>query len=346
MISTRTVSLPFSDTARFEDAFRQRLQQLLELPVDQDALGLYILVLANLGLLPELATRMAPALARRHDLLRRKLDELGDSAPADDRAVFLKLERFDPAAPPLAEYRQAGPWLLQYNPMRSLRPARNSSAVIDSLFRPFDEQAFHFDKHFLEREILWRGSLGSSELRLLFNKFPFARYHCLVLIDAARHKPQFLSREDVETLLGVMEAMSALDGLAFTWNSLGAQASVNHQHWQMTLSGRPYPIEAPHWRHNGGRKPYPLEVRVLESSDRLWQAIDQCQQENRAFNLFLRPDRYWLIRRRLQGSYPVPDWAGGLAWSEVCGAFSMGDAEAWQGLDAGTLEGVLRELRF
>lgn len=346
MTSRLTDSVPFSDTAHFENAFRRRLQQLLELTVDRDALGLYILVLANLGLLPELADHMAPVLARRHDLLHRQLDALSDNAPADDRDVFLKLTRFDPAAPPLAEYRRAGPWLLQYNPMRSLRPARNSSVVIDSLFQPFDEQAFHFDKPFLQREILWQGRVGDSELRLLFNKFPFARFHCLALIDAARHKPQFLSREDVEGLLGVMKAMSALDGLAFAWNSLGAQASVNHQHWQMTLSDRPYPIEAPHWRHNGGSQPYPLEVTVLERSDSLWTAIDQCQQENRAFNLFLRPDRYWLIRRRLQGSYPVPDWAGGLAWSEVCGAFSMGDADAWRALDSEALEDMLGRLRL
>ena len=335
----------FNNTADFEDCFRRQLLHLLELPLNADAPGLFILVMANLSLLPELAESLGPALQARYRDIRNHLGEREDDIAPDDLAVFCKLERFNPARPPIAAQRMAGPWQLQYNPMRSLRPARNSVATIQRLHQPFDEGAFHFDKPFLAREILWRGDTDGGELRLLFNKFPFARYHCLALFDASEHRPQYLSAKDLQQLLRVMDRLSSLEGLSFAWNSLGAQASVNHQHWQMTLRERPYAIESPLWRHNGGDRTYPLEVETFSGAETLWSAIDACQQQNRAFNLYLRPGRYWLIHRRLQGGYEVPKWAGGLAWSEVCGSFSLGDETAFRGLDAEQIESILASLK-
>jgi hypothetical protein len=261
-------------TEEFEALFAGRLQQLLALPVGRDAYGLFILVLANAAMMPGLMKRLAAEL----QLARQRLDQLPaetrQQAPADDLAVFRALQRLDATPLPAVEQRRAGIWQLQYNPMRRLRPARNSQTVIHKLYQPFDENGFHFDKPFLEREILWRGEIGGRELRLLFNKFPFARYHCLALIEAAQHRPQHLSREHLGQLMQVMAALSSLRGLAFAWNSLGAQASVNHQHWQMTLSDGAYPVESARWRHNGGQEVYPLPVSVFRDSDALWAAID------------------------------------------------------------------------
>ncbi len=337
-------SSPFPSDADFEALFIDRLRQLLRLPPDRDALGLFILVLANASMLPQLLQQLGNELQLRYRQLAALPPAHRAEAPADDRAVFERLASYDLSRPPQVEYRAVGPWRLQYNPLRSLRPARNSQARVTRLHQPFNEQGFHFDKPFLDREILWRGKPGGRDLRLLFNKFPFARHHCLALIDAAAHRPQFLSEQDLSQLLRVMEALSALDGLAFAWNSLGAQASVNHQHWQMTLSDRAYPVEAGNWRHNGGAEPYPLRVERYANERELWQAIDDCQNDNQAFNLFLRPGRYWLLKRRLQGDYRTADWVGGLAWSEACGVFSLSDEAAFRGLNREDIEAELARL--
>ena len=333
-----------SRTDEFETRFAERLLELLELPAGRDAFGLFILVLANAGTMPGLTQRLGPALRQAGRRLASLPPERMQEAPPDDLVVFRKLQDIDPGHPPQVEQRSAGPWQLQLNPLRRLRPARNSNAAIRELHRPFDERGFHFDKPFLEREILWRGDLDGLELRLLFNKFPFARYHCLALINAAEHRPQFLEQQHLEQLLQVMDALSGLDGLAFAWNSLGAQASVNHQHWQMTLCDTPYPVESASWRHNGGDRDYPLPVFSFDSVGELWAAIDDCQRQNRAFNLFLRPGQYRLIRRRLQGDYAVPEWSGGMAWSEVCGAFSLGDEGVFRGLGERDIDRLLRAL--
>ncbi len=336
---------PFpSSTDSFTDAFHTRLQDLLRLPAGEDALGLLILVLANASMMPEMADALGPAIRKRYRELQAAGAPALESAPADDAAVFRQLQAFDLEQIPLVRERETGPWRLQFNPLRALRPARNSSAVIDRLYRPFDAQGFHFDKPFLEREMLWRGSVGGRDLRLLFNKFPFARYHCLALIDAAAHKPQHLARRDVSDLLHVMDALQHLEGLAFAWNSLGAFASVNHQHWQMTLSDRAYPVEAPRWRHRGGDNPYPLTVQRIQSEEALWRAIDACQRQDQAFNLLLRPGDYCLIRRRRQGHFEAQGWAPGLAWSEVCGSFGLSDEALFNGLEAEAITQQLRAL--
>ncbi len=337
---------PFASDDDFESLFVDRLRQLLRLPPDRDALGLYILVLANASMLPQLLEQLGDELrARYRQLAALPSDHWADTAP-DDCAVFERLADFDLSQPPRVEYREVGPWRLQYNPLRSLRPARNSQARITALRQPFDEQGFHFDKPFLEREILWRGELAGTDLRLLFNKFPFARHHCLTLIDATAHRPQFLSAQDLDQLLRVMDTLKPLKGLALAWNSLGAQASVNHQHWQMTLSEQTYPVEAGCWLHNGGTEAYPLEVERYGNEHELWHAIDDCQNGNQAFNLFLRPGRYWLLKRRLQGDYQMSDWIGGLAWSEACGVFSLSDEAAFRGLTREDIETELARLRI
>ena len=117
----------FSSLAGFRRAFQLGLERLL----GQDELGSYILVHANASFDPELGAALEPALRARFATLSRIYHaRLGagrklEGAP-DDLLVFLKLMviGFDGVQP--TARRQAGPWEVQFNQLRSFRPLRDS----------------------------------------------------------------------------------------------------------------------------------------------------------------------------------------------------------------------------
>ena len=163
-------------------------------------LGVYILVLANAAYDARLWAQLAPALSARHaelaaavtDALRsgRQLTE-----PDDDVLVFLKLHAIGFDQLQTLQSRCAGDWEVLFNPIRALRPPRMSGLKFDSLLRPFDPAGFHFNKAFLSKEMLWQGELAGKPARLLYNKFPFARLHGLLVPEPEKQIPQMLTPE-------------------------------------------------------------------------------------------------------------------------------------------------------
>jgi hypothetical protein len=332
--------IPFLTTQHFQQHFIQRLTQLL----DNDELGVFILVLANATMDSEIFARLKPLLAKKYQYFINQIEQFTDY-PVDDLSVFKQLLELGLDNIQLTRQRTSGPWVLQYNQLRSFRPARNSQNTISNLFQPFDARAFHFNKPFLAKEIIWKGQIQSSPVTLFYNKFPFADYHALMLIDAEKEKPQFLSLQDCSDIWLVIEALTHIQGMAFAYNSLGALASVNHQHWQMLLSQQPYPVEHSRWTHNGGADSYPLPVDCFESTQNAWNEIDKLQHCNQAFNLFIRPQKVYLIKRKTQGEYPQPLWSGGLAWSELSGQFTLTQFSDYEELSTQKIEQLLAQLR-
>ncbi len=163
-------------------------------------LGVYILVLANAAYDAKLWAQLSPALSARHaelaaaltDTLRRgqKLAE-----PDDDVLVFLRLNAIAFEHLGIMEGRRAGPWEVMFNPIRALHPPRISGMKLEGLLRPFEPAAFHFNKAFLAKEILWEGDLAGKPARLLYNKFPFTRQHGLLVPEPLRQAPQCLTPE-------------------------------------------------------------------------------------------------------------------------------------------------------
>lgn len=285
--------------------------------------GVFILVLANAISRPEIHRQLADALAQRFHAIQQGIDsmsaaELQKIAP-DDLSVFRALSQIDYPNLALASHRSMDQWQLQYNPLRSFRPARNSQQKIDSLYQPFDQHSFHFNKGFLSKEILWQGEVAGQAVRLLYNKFPFADYHGLLLINPEQQNPQFLQQRDCQNMQSILQQLGAVDGIGLAYNSIGAYASVNHQHWQLFVTQRPYPVEHAGWSHNTGSTDYPIEVKKFHSLIEAWPQIDACQRSNCGFNLLLRGNAAYLVARRIQGQYDHSDWTGGFAWSEVMG---------------------------
>lgn len=325
----------FAGPAALERGFAEGLAALLE---RHAGLGVYILVLANAAYEPALWRHLKAPLAARHErharevtaALRqgRRLEE-----PEDDLLVFLKLLAmgFDHVSPP--EQRDAGPWRIQYNPIRALRPPRASSERVEGLMRPFNPAGFHFNKPFLAKEVLWEGTLADKPARLLYNKFPFAPLHGLLVPEPQRQLPQWLTPELHSWAWDVTAALGRnLPGFGLAYNSLGAQASVNHLHFQGFMAAPALPLMSTDFAHNGGPLPYPLTCRVASSPKESWLLLDELHQQARPYNLVYTPGRVHVLPRRPQGSSPLPAWSAGLAWSELAGVMTVFSREDFEAL--------------
>jgi hypothetical protein len=316
-----------------------------------DDLGAFILVLANASLDPTIRDALRERLGRDYLNWSRRLREASEGGvnpvfPADDLAVLEQLFDSDLAIPGATSSRRAGPWELQFNPVRALRPARASGAVVDRLREPFNVAGFHFNKPYLRREILWEGELLGDRVRLLYNKFPFAELHGLLVRGPGRQQPQFLEQQDHWAVWSYCALLGrTLNGLGIAYNAYGAYASVNHQHFQFYVRATgEYPLEQGRWSHNGGSRGYPLPCHVFTGPGEAWRCLADLHASNRTYNLLYRPGRVYIVPRAFQGSYRHAGWTGGFAWSEVAGAVTVSRRADFRALDEASIEAELCKL--
>ena len=316
----------FTQPGRLRQGFVEGLERML---ASHEGLGVFILVLANATYDEAIHRRLGSVLEARFERLSRTMRDalragrqLAD-AP-DDVDVFLKLMALGLQELPPTRFRDAGHFQLQFNLLRALRPPRMAGTRVEQVFLPFDPQGFHFNRPFLMKELLWEGRLLERDCRLFYNKFPFAHLHGLLVIEPDANTSQFLSEDDHRLVWELCEqSAKTLPGLGFGYNSYGAYASVNHQHFQMfhhPADG--YPVEAGHWAHNGGQTLYPVACRRDSDRQAAWEGISQLQEGNRAFNLLYRPGCVYVLPRRFQGEYEHSAWTSGFAWSELCGSLT------------------------
>lgn len=306
--------------------------------LDTPTLGAFILVLANASFDAAMYRRFRPMLTEAFGRWCERFDSadpLAADAAVDDRMVFSRLRATGLDCLGTTQWRTVGPWRCQFNPLRAFRPPRMSEAVITQLHRPFDAAAFHFDRAFLRPEVFWEGALCGHAVRLLYNKFPFADRHGLLVPEPSAHRPQYLDETMVMLIWRLTEQLGAtLPGIGFGYNAYGAFCSVNHLHFQQFVGMHDsYPIEADSWDHNGGSRRYPLVVTVIDDVAAAWRHIARLQRHERAFNLLLRPSRVYIVERALQGSYRHSEWTSGFAWAEVAGAVTLFAPTAFAGLD-------------
>jgi len=340
----------FRSEQALRGAFVEGLQQML---ANHRGLGVFILVLANAIYDESIHRRLHEVLRERFEQLARHMREtlragrpLAD-AP-DDVLVFLKLMAVGLEDQELTRVRREGPFELQFNPLRAYRPPRMSDVAVTRVYQAYDPSGFHFNRAFLQKEILWSGEIGHRQCRLLYNKFPFAELHGLLVMEAEDNKPQWLTHADHAAVWHIAGLLGHhLPGVGFGYNAYGAFASVNHQHLQMFVrSGGGYPVEAGQWRHNGGAHSYPLACHVYGEPDAAWEHIQRLHESNNAYNLLYRPGKLYLLPRRFQGSYAHAGWTSGFAWSEVAGGITTFNREDFDSLDAVAIVAELEKLRL
>lgn len=329
----------FQSTDTFRDRFERGLIDLLR---STGELGEDILVLANANFEPRIWDHLRDELRAVFAKLADELavaDREGRSLGADDDGATLRqilAHGFDTLRP--TELRRAGPWELQFNPLRAFRPARHSGARVEGIRAPFDPGKFHFDKPFLRREIVWQGTLRGRQAALFYNKFPFADYHGLLTPDLAGHRSQFLEPADLAYFWDVgMELGERLPGFGLGYNSYGAHASVNHLHFQTFLRTEALPVEDARWRHNGGAEPYPCRCLCPASRQEAAEVIGELHDRAVSYNLILADGRLYCLPRRQQGEVEYAPWLGALAWYEMAGGFPLANRADFGRLGAGEI---------
>ncbi len=337
----------FDSPSDFARAFEQGLIDMLA----HEGLGVFILVCANAGFDPALQQALAPALRERferHASQYREALRSGCSLPDadDDVMVFLKMMAvgFENLSP--TERRQAGPWEVQFNALRSFRPPRMAHQKVDAIHLPFNENGFHFNKPFLRKECFWSGELAGREVELLYNKFPFVDFHGLLVPQREHNAPQFLTQDDHRYLWRLCEQIGeTLPGVGFGYNAYGAYSSVNHLHFQMYRREIALPVESPQWRHNGGERDYPVPCERFDAVGEAWRYIEALHAAECSYNLLYVPGALYCLPRRKQGSYQHSDWTGGFAWYEMCGGMVTFNREHYEALDEGMIEEEFARLK-
>jgi hypothetical protein len=333
---------PFTSLAPLEQGFADGLAAMLE---NHRGLGVYILVLANAAYDAKVWALLSPALAARHaELATAITDTLRQghklSEPDDDVLVFLKLHAIGFEHLGIMESRRAGSWDVMFNPIRALRPPRVSGLKFESLLRPFDPAGFHFNKPFLTKEIFWEGELAGKPARLLYNKFPFARLHGLLVPEPLRQLPQILTPE-LHGWAWDLCAESDVSGLCLGYNSYGAGASVNHLHFQNFVQTSPLPVQDARFAHNGGSQPYPLPCQRFTDPAEAWLELDRLHQQNMPYNLIYSKECLHLLARVPQDSRTLSAQCCGYGWSEMAGAVTLFSKEAFEGMEAAGFEAAL-----
>lgn len=336
------MNTPFASLATLQQEFAEGLAGML---ASHRNLGVYILVLANAAYDDTLWPRLAPVLARRHAELAGAITGAlrhgtALTEPDDDLMVFLKLHMIGFEQLGRVEIRHAGPWHVMFNPLRALRPPRISGQRFDGLLRSFEPAGFHFNKPFLAREVLWEGDLGGKATRLLYNKFPFARLHGLLVPEPLRELPQYLTPELHDWAWEVC-AQSSVPGLCLGYNSTGAGASVNHLHFQSFVLTERLPVQNPRFLHNGGVELYPLPCRHHTDARTAWFDIDRLHQTSVPYNLVYTRDGLYLIPRVPQDSVQLDTASRSYGWSEMVGGVTLFSRDAWEALEAPAFEEML-----
>ncbi len=344
------MSLPveFSSTSVFRDAFRLGLESML---ARHDSLGVYILALANAAWDAGLWESLRARLEERHHSLADSISaalrqgaRLTDTE--DDLSVFLKLMAIGFARIGTVVQRHAGPWEVQFNPIRALRPPRSSGLPVENLRRPFDAEGFHFNKPFLRKEVLWEGELAGKSAYMLYNKFPFADLHGLLVPEPEHNHAQWLTPSMLDWAWETTHNLGmAMPGFCLAYNSYGAYASVNHLHFQSFVRESPLPLQGNGFNHHGGNTPYPLPCQVHDDRESAWFALDELHLNNTPYNLIFTADRLHIIARAGQGSRPAPSWSAGFAWSEMAGIMTVFCRDDFDRLDETEITSALSRLR-
>ena len=327
------------------DAFQHLFINTLRNMLSPDEAGAFILVLANSMQDDELRNGLKQELDANFKAVQSGIRRGVLDVTADDLAVFEAIEAIGIDSLSCWQRQNRAEWELVYNPMRALRPVRVSNAVIDSIKQPFDENRFNFNKPFLRTEILWQGRWHDTQLRVLYNKFPFAPCHLIIVPDPDMQMPQYLTADYHSMMWSLVEQQQlVLPGFGAGYNSLGACASVNQLHFQSFVRAELLPIEQQKWKHNGGSDDYPMHCYVSGSVRDSWVLIDECHNNNQPYNLLYRPGCCYVIPRKMQGSESVSPRVRGAGWIEECGVFNVSDYSELESMKAEEINDCLRSL--
>lgn len=192
-------------------------------------------------------------------------------------------------------------FVAQFNEKRGL--LRRKPQSMQSLRMPFNHEKFNFTKIKPEEKLMGISLDGDDDTvqgDLIINSSPIEYCSSLLVPRLNDCLPQILTPESLKLAISVLAA-SGQKSLRLGFNSLGAAASVNHQHWHVYYFKYDLAIETTPIVDNIA-KDWPIQAFAYELSnfnqDSLKQVVDWCMKitshclnQNIAHNLFLTRNR-------------------------------------------------------
>ena len=344
-----------SSSCHYKQAFEEGLTRILQ----YKTAGTFILACANLFQHPDILKNNTSQLHEVYDYIKehyqvcRQEGRQPDDAP-DDIAVMKSLIEIGLDNLEAVEYHKVDSggvdYLLNYNQLRSFRPARMSKSDNIQLDSPFKPEGFHFARPFLEKEIFAEGEVDGKQLSLLYNKFPFVYYHALLVVDKEKHNNQYLTQDYLNYIVNLQSrTQQHCPDFVITYNSLGAVASVNHLHFHAYLETTPLAIFSPAFAHNGGDQHYPANCQVFTNFMEAWQRIEILHNNNTPYNLLIRNNRIYCLPRRFPSVESPDNTLSGIdtslfGWSQMVGLINVDNREMLSELTAAQIRSSLESV--
>jgi len=345
-----SITQVLSSTEHYTQAFEEGLIGILQ----SRTAGTFILACANIFQHPELLQKNTNLLGEvYHDIegyyrtcrsQNRQPDDSADDVSVMDKIISIGFDKLEPLQSRQVETDTAI-YQLSFNQLRSFRPERMSTVKDIRLNTVFSQDGFHFNKAFLKKEMFAEGEYLGRHISLFYNKFPFVKYHALLVADKAQHNNQYLSKEYLDYIFNLQtNAQDQIPELVVAYNSLGAGASVNHLHFQVFLEARPLPVFSAKFLHNGGSEPYPASCNVFTDVENCWDFIQTLHADNVPFNLLFKDKRIYCLPRKLVSDYNPDVNISVYGWSEMAGAFTMSDKDVFKQVTVDKLIDTIRDL--
>ncbi|RWS16854.1 GDP-D-glucose phosphorylase 1-like protein [Dinothrombium tinctorium] len=190
-------------------------------------------------------------------------------------------------------------FIAQFNEKRG--KMRRKPYLMNSLQMPFDENTFNFTK-VKNEEILFQIECSDSSERatIIINCSPIEFGNALMVPRLIDCLPQILTKDSLKLAICLI-CLSGNKSFRLGFNSLGAAASVNHQHWHLYYFDFELQLECIQCE-NGFLKDWPLPAFVFELKelklpninkivDNVFKYIYHCFEINMAHNLFITRSR-------------------------------------------------------
>lgn len=339
-----------SSTENYQQAFSNGLTDILQ----SRTAGTFILACANIFQYPELLEENKNLLVEVYAYIKdyyqtchinqQQPNDSRDDISVINKIISIGLDKLEPLQS--RELEINGIRLqLNFNQLRSFRPTRMSTVKDIRLNTEFNHEGFHFDKAFLQKEMFAEGIYQGRQISLLYNKFPFVKYHALLVVDKARHNSQYLSKEYLNHVIQLQASIQEkIPEFVTTYNSLGAGASVNHLHFQIFLETQALAIFSSNLSHNGGSQAYPALCYVFTDIEEGWHQIQKLNKNNMPYNLLFKDKKiFCLPRKRGEKHFPGIDIST-YGWSEMAGAFTFNCKDIFSQITANKLIDTIKSI--
>ena len=347
MLSTDQV---LSSTRHYKQAFEEGLTDIL---LSRTA-GTFILACANIIQHPELLEKNSKLLREVYTDIEdhyricrsnnQQPDDSADDITVMDKIIDIGLDNLEPLQSRQLDTDTAT-YQLSFNQLRSFRPERMSTVKDIQINTEFNPNGFHFHKPFLKKEIFSEGVFNGKNISFFYNKFPFVKYHALLVANKEQHNNQYLSKEYLNYIFSFQAHVQKNIPAAVTaYNTLGAGASVNHLHFQIFIEDRPLPVFSESFLHNGGSHPYPATCHAFADTEKCWHFIQKLYTDNVPFNLLFKNKRIYCLPRNIVTNKHHQFNTTTCGWSEMAGAFTMTNKDIFESITVDNLIDTIRDL--